>query len=144
MIRLFKLGTAIMCAVVASLVTILAGLFAGARYGIVALRALIGFIAAGGIVYVIAFILERYEIRLFVQAEHGAAALQHKETDQEVAVSELPADEVTESHETNQSGIDEGASDTEALDNMQEENSGEKGFTPLTTDELKHIVPPQE
>ena len=55
---MFKLGMALVFAVIAALVIFLTGLIGGVRLSTVCLRSLVGFICAGAFTYLTVFILE--------------------------------------------------------------------------------------
>jgi hypothetical protein len=55
---MFKLGMALVFAVIAALVVFLTGLFGDARLSTATLRSLVGFLCAGAFTYLVTFILE--------------------------------------------------------------------------------------
>jgi len=136
---LFKVGTALVFAVIAALTVILAGLLANARYSVVFFRALTGFLVAGLLIYLAAFLFERYELPAFWRRQTRTETAEDEP-------DEPDADAVPDG---------DAAGNTEeiaAADHQQEETSerkaaesgGKDAFVPLATDGLKHVSSPQD
>lgn len=140
MICLFKIGTALVFAVIAALTVILAGLMANARYSVIFFRGMTGFLIAGGLVYLAGFLLERYELPAFWRRQ------QEEQSDKTTVSEDTVEDEPTEEEAEAASKKVDAVSDQqeETSERKAVESGGADGFVPLATDGLKHVSSPQD
>ncbi len=130
---MFIIGIALVSGVIAALVVSISGLLAGARYGTVFFRALLGFLAAGGLVSIGAFLLEHY----------GFPVLSKKTKANLEKVVEIQSED-EEEPSVDFSGGEESA-DVEEDTVEKEDNAGKaQDFRPLSADGLKHVSVPQD
>lgn len=125
---MFKLGMAIVFAVIASSVAIIAGLASGARVGTVCLRALLVFVVSTGAVFLVTDSLERFGVIHWVRK------------------SDLPTEDegeaMTEDSAEQEDQMQEETAAEQSAEEVPEEGGSE--FAPLETDGLKHISAPQD
>lgn len=114
----FKFKSSILFAIISCLIVMIAGLLRDVRFITIAWRSLLAFVVAGGITYLIVFILEFKGIINFdmIEAEEEIAEIQ---------------EELKE--ETENDNIEE--KNAENLDTKSEES----GFKPLNADNLQRI-----
>lgn len=133
---MFKLGTALVFAVIAALVIILSGLMSGARYGTVFLRAAVGFLVAGLLLYAAVILLEKYGIPAFFAEEPAEEPVEEQE-------NPVPLHEAEVDAEAKPGGTTQ--EDKEASPDEQEQLPVEdNGFQPFAEEHVKHISPPQD
>lgn len=119
---LFKLGMALVFAVIAALVVFLTGLFGDARVSTACLRSLVGFICAGAFTYLVTFILEA----------KGWAAF-------DKMPKERMADMQNIVYDADHIDFDADAPD----DHTPEEFAAPTAFQPLAEEELVHMRTPE-
>jgi hypothetical protein len=119
---LFKLCIALAFGLVAAFAIGLAGLLADVSLAAVFLRSLVGFLLAGLLSYLVAFVLEAKEWANF---------------DKEGLLNDLSA----EGEEKGGAG-EEGPPPVEAADAPAEEEAEGQGFTPFSAENLNRIEPP--
>ncbi len=107
-------------AVVAALTIMIMGICTGARISTVFLRGVIGFLVAGGCVYLVVMLLEAKDIVLF---------------DKNLEFPEEVISDSEEDHPEEDSETDESTEEMTA--------DGETGFRPLSEQDLSHVEPPQ-
>ena len=118
-----KLWLALSFALLAGLMVIAAGIAGQARASVVLGRAGIAFVLAAGIGYIAEILFERYGISKLLRTQ---GPLQQEELE--------PAEEdVMESVAASESATEE-----------NEGSEGEKGFSPLSPDGLRHVSSPQD
>ena len=133
---MFKIGAALVFAVIAALTVILAGLMANARYSVIFFRALTGFVVSGALIYLASFLFERYELPAFWRRQDS-----REEKHGEAGKADVSKEENSDASEK-----------VDAADFPQEETSERKAaesggageFVPLATDGLKHVSSPQD
>ena len=116
---MFKLGMALVFAVIAALAIGLAGLLADVRFSTIFLRSFVGFLLAGIMSYITAFVLEAKEWANF---------------DREVVI-DLPDNEEEGLPEEAQAGEEEAGASTE-------DEAEEGAFTPFSAENLDRVEPP--
>ena len=145
---LFKIGMSLIAAVIAALVIILAGFQAGARYGTMVSRAFVGFLLAGGLVFLVSFWIDRFGIPLYI-GRHKA--LQQEWLSAEDAADAADASADAADAEEEESSLPETAAEeasglaaaTSAEENGQAVPAGDASeFKPLA-DGVAHMAPPQ-
>ena len=120
---MFKLGMAIVFAVIAALVIFLTGLFSDARLLTAFLRSLVGFVCAGAFTYLVTFILEA----------KGWAAF-----------DKFPNERMTDMQNVLY-GADDIDFDADAPgDDTEKEFAEPTNFRPLAEEELVHMRTPEE
>lgn len=115
---MFKLGLALVFAVIAALAIGLAGLLADVSFSTIFLRSFAGFLLAGVISYITAFVLEAKEWANF---------------DKEVVIN-LPENE--------EKGLPEEAQAEEEAGASTEDEAAEGAFTPFSAENLDRVEPP--
>ncbi len=148
---LFKIGMSLIAAVIAALVIILAGFQAGARYGTMVSRAFVGFLLAGGLVFLVSFWIDRFGIPLYIgrhkalqqewlSAEDAADAADVADASADAADAEEEESSLPETAAEEASGL---AAATSAEENGQAVPAGDASeFKPLA-DGVAHMAPPQ-
>ena len=132
---MFKIGTALVSAVIAALVAIIAGLVSGARIPTVFLRAFFTFLAACGVVWFALFVLEKKNVVAF---DRDFLLQDEAPTDEEMEALAAEAEaggEEGEAAETPPSS--EAPEDADGAEGAGEEET--PAFQPLSTDGLKHM-----
>lgn len=124
---MMKLWLALGFAAITALLVIIAGLFAEARATVVLFRAAVAFVVAASISYGMELLLTVYGIPRLVQREQDEPAQEASEAD--------PVVEARENTET-----EDVISETEE----NEGSEGEKDFSPLSPDGLRHVSSPQD
>lgn len=144
---MFKLELSLGFSVVAALVVIIAGLIAQARYSVIFMRVLISFVVAGGLVYAATFLLERYGGSFFLGKNRGNPLQQEWISEAEIdedAKKQTEAQEVADAIvEDADKVLSKGAVSAEDGTGGKDDDSSGANFSPLTTDGLKHVIPPQ-
>ena len=118
-----KLWLALGFAVLAGLMVIAAGVAGQARASVVLARAGIAFALAAGIGYIAEFLFERYGVSKLLRTQ------------------ELSQQEPKELAEEN---VMEAVAASESATEENEGSEGEKGFSPLSPDGLRHVSSPQD
>lgn len=145
---LFKIGMSLIAAVIAALVIILAGFQAGARYGTMVSRAFVGFLLAGGLVFLVSFWIDRFGIPLYI-GRHKALQQEWLSAEDAADVADASADAADAEEE--ESSLPETAAEeasglaaaTSAEENGQAVPAGDASeFKPLA-DGVAHMAPPQ-
>jgi hypothetical protein len=143
---MFKLELSLGFSVVVALVVIIAGLVAQARYSVIFMRVLISFTAAGGLVYAVTFLLERYGGSFFLGKNRGNPLQQEwiseAEIDEDVK-KQAETREVEDAIAEDADRVPNGASEAKDGTGGKDDDSSGVKFSPLTTDGLKHVIPPQ-
>lgn len=126
-----KLGMALAFACIAVLVIMVGGVLHEARLGTIALRCLGGFLATSWVIYVVAFILEAKDIVAF---------------DKDMEPPPTEGESVAGEDEAAADSGEDGNPDEESADGDGEESASEEGtgFTPLATQNLRHVSAPPE
>lgn len=126
---MFKLGMSLVFAFISAMVIALAGLVSDARLMTVLLRSLIGFLVAGAVVWLVAFVLEAKELVGF---------------DKNLELVENPEEEPKSPEEYE--AVDEAASaeETSPTAEMQASDEENADFQPLTSNNLKHMEAPSD
>ena len=127
---MFKLGMALVFSGIAALVIMIVGLISDARFITIALRCLVGFLATGVVVYLVAFLLETKEIVGFDRNLELEEVLAEEEN-----LHKDASDEDEENAEMEESQVE--ASD---MDQM----SQEEGFQPFDEGNFRHVESPPE
>ncbi|MCI6084789.1 hypothetical protein [Selenomonas sp.] len=124
---MFKIGMALIFAVIAALVVIIAGVLGSPRLVTVFLRSFLAFVVTWAVVWFVLFLLEAKGVIGFdknlelIEPEDGE-----------------PTDEELAAHAAEAEGGEQTPEDTaEAAEDMEAE--GDAGFQPLSTDNLKHM-----
>lgn len=121
-----KLKASLLFAMIAALVIALAGFLRDVRLITIALRCLVGLVAACAVSYLVMFLLEAKDIVIF-------------------ELSELPATEETEADGGQEAGQkDEEPSGEQAEEQVEEDSGTGDGFQPLDAKTLKHMEAPPE
>lgn len=121
-----KLKVALIFSVIAALVVAIAGLLTEVRFIVIGLRCIVGFLVAGLVAYLVAFILEAKSIMQFELAEEGPGASSGSE-------------ESAEKPEKEQEGT-KGESGEKSEDDVEEPEEGAEGeFQPLDAESLRHV-----
>ena len=118
---MFKIGMALLFAVIAALVAIIAGLVSGARIPTVFLRAFLAFLVSWGCVWLVLFVLECKGIAGF--DKHVDFPEETEPTDAELASLAAEAEAEEKATPEDPAAASDGKSD----------------FQPLSTDGLKHM-----
>jgi len=127
---LFKLGMSLVFAFISAMVIALAGLVSDVRLMTVLLRSLIGFLVAGAVVWLVAFVLEAKEL---VGFDRNLELLENPEEEEPKSPEEYEAeDEASAAEAANQSA---------EMQTSDEENAD---FQPLTSNNLKHMEAPSD
>ena len=132
---MFKIGAALVFAVIAALTVILAGLMANARYSVIFFRALTGFVVSGALIYLASFLFERYELPAFWRRQDS-----REEKQGEAGMADASAEDDGDASEQ----VDvAGSTQEETSERKAAESGGAGEFVPLATDGLKHVSSPQ-
>ncbi|WP_072022704.1 hypothetical protein [Selenomonas sp. ND2010] len=127
---MFKLGMSLVFAFISAMVIALAGLVSDVRLMTVLLRSLIGFLVAGAVVWLVAFVLEAKELVGF---------------DRNLELPENPEEEEPKSPEEyeaeDEASAAEAANQSAEMQTSDEENAD---FQPLTSNNLKHMEAPSD
>lgn len=127
---MFKLGMSLVFAFISAMVIALAGLVSDVRLMTVLLRSLIGFLVAGAVVWLVAFVLEAKEL---VGFDRNLELLENPEEEEPKSPEEYEAeDEASAAEAANQSA---------EMQTSDEENAD---FQPLTSNNLKHMEAPSD
>jgi len=143
---MFKLELSLGFSVVVALVVIIAGLIAQARYSVVFMRVLISFTAAGILVYAMLVLLEKYGGSFFLGKNRGNPLEQEWISEAEIeedAKKQTEAQEVDDAIAGDADKVLKEASEAKAGTGGKDDDSSGVKFSPLTTDGLKHVIPPQ-
>jgi hypothetical protein len=117
-------------AFISAMVIALAGLVSDVRLMTVLLRSLIGFLVAGAVVWLVAFVLEAKEL---VGFDRNLELLENPEEEEPKSPEEYEAeDEASAAEAANQSA---------EMQTSDEENAD---FQPLTSNNLKHMEAPSD
>ena len=127
---MFKLGMSLVFAFISAMVIALAGLVSDARLMTVLLRSLIGFLVAGAVVWLVAFVLEAKEL---VGFDKNLELVENPEGEEPKSPEEYEAMDEAESAEEKSPTAEMQASDEENAD-----------FHPLTSNNLKHMEAPSD
>ena len=169
--RLFKIGIALVTAVIAACVIIISGIVSQRRLGVVFLRAVVGFFVSGAAMGGALYWLDRFGIPLFI-AKHGDQLQMEwlseaEEPEEELFAAEVlggvPNAEMTGEDAAREETAPPGRADgqdmapeaqaeetreeiddtvlDDAFSSQQEE---EPAFAPMTADSLEHYSAPQE
>ncbi|MCR5439966.1 MAG: hypothetical protein K6F01_11115 [Selenomonas sp.] len=127
---MFKLGMSLVFAFISAMVIALAGLVSDVRLMTVLLRSLVGFLVAGAVVWLVAFVLEAKELVGF---------------DKNLELMENPEGEEPKSPEEYEAEDEAAAAEAEAPSaEMQTSDEDNADFQPLTSNNLKHMEAPSD
>jgi len=124
---MFKIGMALIFAVIAALVTVIAGLLGTPRLLTVFLRALLAFVVVWGVSWLVLFILEAKGVVGFDRNLELLSDADENPTDEELAAHAAEA-EAEDAEKVSQPDDGEESAEEEPA-----------GFQPLSTDNLKHM-----
>ncbi|MBQ3970818.1 MAG: hypothetical protein II687_01300 [Selenomonadaceae bacterium] len=133
---MFKWKASLIFAVIAALVVALAGLMKDVRFLTIALRSVVGFLAAGAVACLVIFLLETKGI---VNFEAMAESLKEDENNPEGADGEGENASAEEA-----AGAENEQGEAEGQDDLQENPGETEGFQPLDAESLKHMEAPPE
>ena len=133
---MFKWKASLIFAVIAALVVALAGLMKDVRFLTIALRSVVGFLAAGAVACLVIFLLETKGIVSFEAME---------EFPSEDANNHAGADGEGENASAEEAaGADDEQGEAEGQEEPQENPEEPGGFQPLDAQTLKHMEAPPE
>ena len=124
---MFKIGMALLFAVIAALVTVIAGLLGTPRLLTVFLRALLAFVVVWGVSWLVLFILEAKGVVGIDRNLELLSDADENPTDEELAAHAAEA-EAEDAEKVSQPDDGEESAEEEPA-----------GFQPLSTDNLKHM-----
>lgn len=127
---MFKLGMSLVFAFISAMVIALAGLVSDVRLMTVLLRSLIGFLVAGAVVWLVAFVLEAKEL---VGFDRNLELLENPEEEEPKSPEEYEAED--------EASAAEAAKQSAEMQTSDEENAD---FQPLTSNNLKHMEAPSD
>lgn len=127
---MFKLGMSLVFAFISAMVIALAGLVSDVRLMTVLLRSLIGFLVAGAVVWLVAFVLEAKEL---VGFDRNLELLENPEEEEPKSPEEYEAED--------DASAAEAANQSAEMQTSDEENAD---FQPLTSNNLKHMEAPSD
>ena len=136
---MFKWKASLIFAVIAALVVALAGLMKDVRFLTIALRSVVGFLAAGAAACLVIFLLETKGI---VNFEAMAESLKEDENNPEGADGEEGEGGAASVEEG--AGADDEQGEAEGQEEPQENPEEPGGFQPLDAQTLKHMEAPPE
>jgi hypothetical protein len=117
-------------AFISAMVIALAGLVSDVRLMTVLLRSLIGFLVAGAVVWLVAFVLEAKEL---VGFDRNLELLENPEEEEPKSPEEYEAED--------EASAAEAANESAEMQTSDEENAD---FQPLTSNNLKHMEAPSD
>ena len=136
---MFKWKASLIFAVIAALVVALAGLMKDVRFLTIALRSVVGFLAAGAVACLVIFLLETKGIVNFEAMEEFPS---EDENNPEGADGEEGKGETSSAEEA--AGADDEQGEAEGQEEPQENPEEPGGFQPLDAQTLKHMEAPPE
>ena len=133
---MFKWKASLIFAVIAALVVALAGLMKDVRFLTIALRSVVGFLAAGAVACLVIFLLETKGIVNFEAMEESPDEDENNPEGADGEGENASAEEAA--------GAENEQGESEEQGDLQENHEEPEGFQPLDAQSLKHMEAPPE